>query len=62
MMSRIAPRVHRTSLVSAEGGLRYDDPRLGLTWPLPIGEMSTKDAEWTLLDEVEAELVERMGA
>ena len=21
----------------AEGGLRYDDPRLGLEWPLPVG-------------------------
>jgi dTDP-4-dehydrorhamnose 3,5-epimerase len=47
---------------NAEGGLRFDDPRLGLSWPLPIGEMSTKDAEWALLDAVEAELVERMGA
>jgi dTDP-4-dehydrorhamnose 3,5-epimerase len=23
-----------------EGGLRYDDPRLGLTWPLPVAEIS----------------------
>ena len=26
-----------------EGGLRYDDPRLGITWPLPVGEISEKD-------------------
>jgi dTDP-4-dehydrorhamnose 3,5-epimerase len=44
-----------------EGGLRYDDPRLGLTWPLPIGEVSEKDAAWPLLDEIEAELKERMS-
>jgi len=25
-----------------EGGLHYNDPRLGLTWPLPVGEMSPK--------------------
>jgi len=45
-----------------EGGLRYDDPRLGLEWPLPVGEMSGKDSSWKLLGEVEAELKERMGA
>ena len=45
-----------------EGGLRYDDPRLGLEWPLPVGEMSEKDDKWKLLDEVEGELKERMSA
>ena len=44
-----------------EGGLRYDDPRLGLTWPLAIDEISEKDAAWPLLDEIEAELKERMS-
>jgi len=45
-----------------EGGLRYDDPRLGLTWPLPVTETSPKDATWKLLDEVEAELKHKMSA
>lgn len=27
----------------AEGGLRYDDPRLAIEWPLPAGELSEKD-------------------
>jgi dTDP-4-dehydrorhamnose 3,5-epimerase len=44
-----------------EGGLRYDDPRLGLTWPLPVGEMSVKDAGWQLLDDIEGELKQRMA-
>ena len=44
-----------------EGGLRYDDPRLGLEWPLPVAEMSEKDDGWKLLDDVEAELKERMS-
>jgi dTDP-4-dehydrorhamnose 3,5-epimerase len=44
----------------AEGGLRYDDPRLGLKWPLPVGEISAKDGGWKLLDEVEPELKRRM--
>jgi dTDP-4-dehydrorhamnose 3,5-epimerase len=44
----------------AEGGLGYDDPRLGLTWPLPVGEMSPKDRQWKRLDEIEPELKRRM--
>jgi len=28
----------------AEGGLRPLDPRLALAWPLPVGEMSARDA------------------
>jgi dTDP-4-dehydrorhamnose 3,5-epimerase len=45
----------------AEGGLRHDDPRLGLQWPLPIGEMSGKDRSWKLLEEFEPELKRKMG-
>jgi len=43
-----------------EGGLRYDDPRLAITWPLPVGEMSEKDRAWALLDEAEADVRSRM--
>ena len=28
---------------SAEGGLPYDDPRLGLEWPLPVTAISARD-------------------
>jgi dTDP-4-dehydrorhamnose 3,5-epimerase len=45
----------------SEGGLRYDDPALGLIWPLPVTEMSEKDRAWALLEDVEAELVGRMS-
>jgi dTDP-4-dehydrorhamnose 3,5-epimerase len=45
-----------------EGGLAYDDPRLGLEWPLPIACVSAKDAGWKLLDEVEDEIRARMAA
>jgi dTDP-4-dehydrorhamnose 3,5-epimerase len=44
-----------------EGGLLYNDPRLGLDWPLPVAEMSEKDQQWRGLDEIEAELKERMA-
>jgi dTDP-4-dehydrorhamnose 3,5-epimerase len=43
-----------------EGGLRYDDARLALDWPLPVGELSDKDRAWPLLDDVEDELKTRM--
>jgi dTDP-4-dehydrorhamnose 3,5-epimerase len=43
---------------SAERGLRYDDPDLGLTWPLPVSVTSDKDRSWQLLAERDqAELV-----
>jgi dTDP-4-dehydrorhamnose 3,5-epimerase len=37
---------------AGEGGIRWDDPALGIPWPLPAGEVSDKDraaptlAEW----------------
>jgi len=46
---------------SAEGGLRFDDPRLGIAWPLPATEMSPKDRVWPLLDACEAELQRQMA-
>lgn len=45
---------------ASEGGLMYNDPRLGLTWPLPVAEISLKDDTWKLLAEVEPELERRM--
>ena len=44
-----------------EGGLKYDDPRLGLKWPLPVGTVSPKDMQWKLMDEVEGEIRRRMA-
>jgi dTDP-4-dehydrorhamnose 3,5-epimerase len=40
-----------------EGGLRHDDPALGIAWPLPVTSLSPKDAAWPLLgDGAEAQL------
>jgi dTDP-4-dehydrorhamnose 3,5-epimerase len=47
---------------SAEAGLRFDDPRLALSWPLPVTLMSPKDRVYPLLDEIEDDLRLRMGA
>lgn len=46
---------------SAEGGLRYDDPRLALEWPLTVAELSEKDCKWDLLENCEPEIRKRMG-
>lgn len=34
---------------AAERGLRYNDPALGLSWPLPPTRVSEKDRSWALL-------------
>jgi dTDP-4-dehydrorhamnose 3,5-epimerase len=44
-----------------EGGLMYDDPRLGLEWPLPVTVVSEKDRAWERLDAIEDEIVRRMS-
>jgi dTDP-4-dehydrorhamnose 3,5-epimerase len=44
----------------AEGGLRYDDPRLGIAWPLDVSVISEKDQQWKLLEDVEPHLRARM--
>lgn len=44
-----------------EGGLRYDDPRLGLSWPLPVSEISPKDEVWPPLADAEPEVRRRMS-
>jgi dTDP-4-dehydrorhamnose 3,5-epimerase len=43
-----------------EGGLSPFDPRLGLSWPLPVTDISPKDAAWKHLSEVETEVKRRM--
>ncbi len=43
-----------------EGGLRYDDPRLRLLWPLTVTEISEKDAKWELLEKIEEAMKRKM--
>jgi dTDP-4-dehydrorhamnose 3,5-epimerase len=35
----------------AGAGLRYDDPELGVDWPLPVSRISVQDRQWPLLGE-----------
>lgn len=34
----------------AEGGVRFDDPLFAIDWPLPVADISAKDAAWPLQD------------
>lgn len=45
----------------AEGGLMYNDPRLGLRWPLSVTVVSEKDQKFASLDRIETELKQKMG-
>ena len=47
---------------SNEYGLPYNDPRLGLQWPLPITVVSEKDRRFASLDDSENEIKRRMSA
>ncbi|CAG7857033.1 dTDP-4-dehydrorhamnose 3,5-epimerase [biofilm metagenome] len=44
-----------------EGGLLYNDPQLGLEWPLPVSEISDKDKVWNSLDNIKEEMIQRMS-
>ena len=46
---------------NAEGGLRYDDPRLELKWPLEVSVISSKDQAFRPLREMEDEIRRRMS-
>jgi len=45
----------------SEGGLLFNDPKLGLEWPLPVSVISEKDQIWKPLSEQEAELKQKMS-
>ena len=44
-----------------ESGLMYNDPRLGLKWPLPVVVISDKDQKFGLLADRETEVRKRMS-
>ena len=33
-------------------GIRYDDPALGIRWPLPVSSISDQDRSWPLVEQV----------
>jgi len=44
-----------------EGGLAYDDPGLGISWPLDATEMSPKDRAWQALADAVTSIRARMA-
>lgn len=36
---------------SAEGGIRFDDPKLAINWPLNVTDLSERDTSHPLIDE-----------
>ena len=49
----VAYKVSEGYAPASDGGVRWDDPRIGVDWPLPAGvqpELSPKDATLPLLD------------
>jgi dTDP-4-dehydrorhamnose 3,5-epimerase len=44
--SEVAYQVGEFYTPGCERGIRYDDPALGINWPIPIEVISEKDASW----------------
>jgi len=36
--------------LKSEGGVRYDDPELGINWPLPVTDISRRDSSHSYID------------
>jgi len=53
--------ISEAHVANAEGGRRYDDPMLGLDWPLPVRVISPRDTAWKPIIEIEDELKSRMS-
>ena len=34
----------------SEGGVRYNDPKINVKWPLEVSDLSNKDNSWPLID------------
>ena len=34
-----------------DSGVRYDDPKIGIDWPLPVAQLSDKDTNYPLMTE-----------
>lgn len=44
---------------SDEGGIRYDDPDLGIAWPVPFPELSAKDKELPFIKSLNSPFIYR---
>jgi len=44
-------QINKYHVPAAATGLRFDDPRLGIRWPLPVSIVSERDTNWPLLNQ-----------
>lgn len=49
--SVVVYQVSAAYVPGAEVGVRWDEPRFGISWPAPIHVISAKDASWPYLSE-----------
>jgi dTDP-4-dehydrorhamnose 3,5-epimerase len=47
--SEVMYQVSEFHTPEAERGMRFDDPAIGISWPLPVADISAKDAAWPYL-------------
>jgi dTDP-4-dehydrorhamnose 3,5-epimerase len=47
--SEVLYQVSEFHTPESERGIRYDEPAIGIEWPLPISEISPKDQAWPYL-------------
>ena len=59
-MSEVMYLVSELYTPAEEGGLRHDDPALGIAWPRPAAVVSDKDRSWPDLDDQLATIKDRM--
>lgn len=45
---------------AAQGALRYNDPHLGIDWPLPVSNISDRDRQANSVSQIESVLKDRM--
>ena len=50
-------QVGDTYVSGLERGVRFDDPLIGINWPLPVSSISEKDRSWPLLKRSRVELL-----
>ena len=54
-MAEVLYKVTADYAPEAEGGLAWDDPQIGIAWPIPADQIITnaRDAAWPKLSELE---------
>jgi dTDP-4-dehydrorhamnose 3,5-epimerase len=48
--TEVTYQVNAAYAPGSERGLRYDDPELGIRWPLPVAVISPRDKNWPLFE------------